>query len=73
MAELAPMDILRKMSPEEKEITDIMSCAVDDQKDSEGYIKLIFEKNTPKKIIRKYRKDYILMPFKTKGDYTIEK
>lgn len=73
MDKLEPMDILRQLTPEENEVCEILSWAVDDTKDQDGYIKLIFKKNTPKKIIENYYKDNNLMPFKTKGDYTIEK
>lgn len=73
MAKVEPMDILRDLTPTEHEVVKIVKWFADDKRDAKGYIHIKFKKDTPQKILDLYQKDYKLMYFKTKGDYTIEK
>lgn len=73
MAELKPMDILRELTPEERKVGYILSWAVDDRKDKNGDITMIFKKDTPQKILKAYLRDLNLMPFKANRKFEIEK
>ncbi len=71
---LAPMDILRDLTPTEKKMANIISWATQKTyEDKDGYVHVVFKKNTPKKILRAYKNNLDIMLFKTEGDYTVEK
>lgn len=74
MERLEPMDIDRFPTPEEQKFGEIISWATEDSyEDKDGYVHMVFKKDTPKKIIKEFQDNLDIMWFKTKGDYSIEK
>lgn len=71
MEKLEPLDILQELTPAEKETGELMDWMVDSKTDEDGTEHVIFQADTPKEILEKFKRDYKLLTFKTNGDYTL--
>lgn len=74
MEKVEPMDILRMPSPEEETMAEITTWvkALKDNK-AANCTTVLFKKNTPKKILKLYKKNYDLIPFLAHKEYKIER
>ncbi|NRO72757.1 hypothetical protein IMAU60117_01476 [Lactobacillus helveticus] len=67
------MAILRMLSPEEKIISKIGKWIASAKPDENKVANVLFKKNTPKKILKLYEKNYDLIPFPAHKEYKIER